>query len=121
MTKEEAEGFEALPAFSAILAMRDWDDKAKVLFMMMLVMVMMVMTMTIILAMRDWDDKSKVLFPNHYHCYRLSMIDLDLVPRHHNQLSIPPGPIKAGLKHGTLERDGSRVDGLECQHYWFWF
>jgi len=29
MTKEEAECFEALPAFSAILAMRDWDDKAK--------------------------------------------------------------------------------------------
>ena len=30
MTREEAEAFEALPAFSAILAMRDWDDKAKV-------------------------------------------------------------------------------------------
>ena len=30
MTKEEAEVFEALPAFAAILAMRDWDDKAKV-------------------------------------------------------------------------------------------
>ena len=30
MTKDEAEAFEALPAFSAILAMRDWDDKAKV-------------------------------------------------------------------------------------------
>ena len=30
MTKDEAEAFEALPAFAAILAMRDWDDKAKV-------------------------------------------------------------------------------------------
>ena len=39
MTKEEAESFEALPAFSAILAMRDWDDKAKVLFMMMVMVI----------------------------------------------------------------------------------
>ena len=30
MTKEEAEAFEALPSFAALLAMRDWDDKAKV-------------------------------------------------------------------------------------------
>ena len=33
MTREEAEAFEALPAFAAILAMRDWDDKAKVSFL----------------------------------------------------------------------------------------
>ena len=32
MTREEAEAFEAMPAFAAILAMRDWDDKAKVSF-----------------------------------------------------------------------------------------
>ena len=31
MTKDEAEAFESLPAFAAILAMRDWDDKAKVI------------------------------------------------------------------------------------------
>ena len=30
MTKEEADAFEALPSFAALLAMRDWDDKAKV-------------------------------------------------------------------------------------------
>ena len=63
--------------------------------------------MIIIMAMNDLDDKANVVLP------------------HHNQLSILPGPIKASLKYGTLERDGSTVDGLDlwsalhiCRYDW---
>ena len=83
MTKEEAEAFEALPAFAAILAMRDWDDKAKVGLP---------------------DHRQSQPNADHWWCFFI--------------VNIFPGPSTAGLKYGTLERDGATADeGLELSAY----
>ena len=85
MTKEEAEAFEALPSFAALLAMRDWDDKAKVGHQCFLM-------------------KKMVTFPPTFS----NILTVEYVLIFHVQ-----GPHPSRDKYGTVEGNGSTTYDLD--------
>ena len=87
MTKEEAEAFEALPSFAALLAMRDWDDKAKVEHQCFLM-------------------KKIITFPSNF----FNSLTVEYVLIFHVQ-----GPHPSCDEYGTVEGNGSTTYDLDLQ------